>query len=425
MIEGAWRIVGGRPLQGRARPSGSKNGALPTLAACLLLEGETVLRNVPGIDDVATMIELLRAVGMEVTEAGGELRIANRGIRSDTAPPDLVGRMRASHYLIAPLLAQLGRAELPHPGGCQIGRRPMAHIIDVLEALGAHAEVDADTIALRSPRLAGGTVRLDPVYRSPGATFTALMAAATAEGATVVENASYEPDVVAFCRFLASAGARLEGIGEPTLTVHGVARLAGTEHRVNADRLEAGTLMCAAAATRGDVVVEHIALSELQGAAEKLAEAGIEIEEADGGVRAACPSRPRGVALVTAPYPGFPTDLQPPFTAVLACAEGQSEVGEGIFDRRLQCVEQLVKMGADMELLDSRRVRIRGVPRLRGAEVRGGNIRDAAAMVVAALSAEGESVVSGRQYAARGYQGFESKLRSLGAEITPAGEGES
>lgn len=422
MTEDCWRIVGGRPLVGSVPISGSKNGALPSLAATILIDGETALRRVPRIADIETMVELLRALGLSVTTAESrEVRVANRGPEFDTAPADLVGRMRASHYLLAPLLARLGRAAIPHPGGCQIGQRAVSHIIETLEAFGATARVGEEGLALEASGLRGCTVRLDPVYRSPGATFTALMAAATAAGTTVVEHASYEPDVIAFCRFLISAGARIEGIGTESLTVHGVPGLQGTTHEVNADRLEAGTLMCAAAATRGEVETRGISLGELAGADEKFAESGIELSEGEGGVRARCPARPRAVSVTTAPYPGFPTDLQPPFTAVLVCADGESEVRESIFDRRLQYADQLAKMGAQMNRVDSRRAVVRGVARLHGAEVRGENIRDAAAVVVAALSAEGESIVGGRRYAARGYEGLESKLRSLGAEITPAG----
>ena len=425
MIDAAWHIVGGRPLRGRVRPSGSKNGALPTLAATLLLEGETVLQNVPRIGDVLTMMELLRAFGLTVEERErGELQIVNRGLTTHSAPEDLVARMRASHYLLGPVVARLGRANLPLPGGCDIGQRPMNYIISGLEALGVQAQVETGKITARASRLTGARVALNPVYRSPGATFNVLMAAATAKGTTVIENASFEPDVVVFCHFLKAAGAQIEGIGQPTLTVTGVQGLAGTGHRVNADRLEAGTFLCAAAATRGEVTVEEVTRSDLGAAADKLDEAGVELTTSTEGLRARCPGRPRGISVVTEPYPGFPTDLQPPMTTLLVCAEGESTVRESIFDRRLQYADQLARMGASMRVLDSRRLAVRGVERLHAAKVEAHNIRDGAAMVIAALSAEGESVVSGWRYVARGYEEFEGKLRSLGAQITLAGEGD-
>lgn len=417
MTEDAWRIVGAKPLEGTVRPAGSKNGSLPTLAATLLLDGVTVLRNVPHIADVQTMLSLLRSLGLTVEELDSGVRITNRGIAAYRAPDDLVSRMRASHYLLAPLLLRLGRAEMAMPGGCDLGSRPVTHIVSVIEALGAQSTVTDRGVSLRAAGLRASFITLDPRHRNPGATFTALMAASLAEGETIIENASYEPDVICFCSFLSAAGARIEGIGRPRLTVQGVAGLRGVEHRVNSDRLEAGTFICAAASTRGEVMVEEITLAELGETTGKLQEAGVELTPQGGGLLAACPRRPRGVEIVTDPFPAFSTDLQPIVAAVLATAEGRSTIEETVFDRRLQCAHELVKMGARIELPDSRHAVIHGVERLRGAVVEGHNIRDGAALVAAALSAEGESVVSGRQYVARGYEEFEGKLRSLGAEI--------
>ncbi len=394
-----WRIVGGRPLRGKVRLSGSKNGALPTLAATLLIDGETVLENVPSIMDVATMIGLLRGVGLEVERGeDGRVRVVNRGIATHRPPPELVGAMRASHYVLGPLALRLGKAEMPLPGGCR-----------------------TKMISLEASGLSGGAVVLDGRHRNAGATFTALMAAALAEGKTVVENASFEPDVVCFCEFLKAAGAEVEGVGTPTLTVRGVGRLHGTRHRINSDRLEAGTFICAAAATRGEVTVEGIAREELGETADKLEEAGVELREGEG-MTAGCPARPQGVEVTTNPFPAFSTDLQPPVAALLATAEGESTIRETVFDGRLQYVEQLRRMGADITLASCREATIRGVARLRGASVEAHNIRDGAALVIAALCADGESMVSGRQFVARGYEGFESKLRSIGGEIALAGE---
>ncbi len=421
MTAEAWRIVGGRPLRGSVTPSGSKNGSLPTLAATLLLDGETVLHNVPRIADVATMIDLLKAVGLEVeAEQADTVRIGNTGVTTHHPPDELVRRMRASHYLLGPLALRLGRAQLGMPGGCDLGSRPLTHILSVLRAFGAEETADESAIELRCQRLRGAMVALDPRHRNPGATFTALMAASLAHGESVIEDASYEPDVVRFCEFLNRAGARVSGIGTTRLTVKGVRSLQGVAHRVNSDRLEGGTFMCAAAATRGEVRILDIGPGELGQTADKLQEAGIEIVAEGGGIVTRCARRPRGVDVVTNPFPLFSTDLQPPVAAVLAMAEGTSTIHETVFDRRLQYAEQLAKMGANIELRDSRHAVIRGVEGLRGASVSAGNIRDGAALVIAALSAGGESLVSGRPFVERGYENFEGKLRALGAEMAPA-----
>lgn len=425
MVEDAWGIVGGRPLRGSVRPSGSKNGALPTLAATLLLKGETILEGLPRIEDVRTMEELLRAFGLTVEENGGDsIRVVNEGLSTHRAPEEIVRRMRASHYLLGPVAAQLGRAEIPLPGGCDLGARPVDYILAGLEAIGMETRLRDGCIEVIADRLVGARVRLDPRYRSPGATFNVLMAAALAEGESVIEHASAEPDVVCFCRFLQAAGARIEGEGGPTLRVRGVEALHGVTHRVNPDRLEAGTFLLAGVATRGEVQVEGVAREELAAVADKMEEAGVTVSETDAGLRASCPGRPRGVTIVTDPYPMFPTDLQPPMAAMLATAEGESRIEESIFDRRLQYVEELVKMGAEVELLDARRARITGVPALRGAEVAAHNIRDGAALLIAALSAEGESVVSGRRFVSRGYERIAEKLTALGAQIETLASGE-
>jgi UDP-N-acetylglucosamine 1-carboxyvinyltransferase len=426
MAADAWRIVGGRPLRGAVGLSGSKNGALPTLAATLLVDGETVLENVPRITDVGTMLGLLRGLGLGVEErSDGSVRIVNDGITTHRPPAELVGLIRASHYVLGPLALRLGRAEVPLPGGCQIGARPVSHFLAVLEALGVRTGTAGGRIALEASGLKGGVVVLDPRHRNAGATFTGLMAASLAEGESTIEHASFEPDVVRFCEFLNAAGARVEGVGTPTLVVRGVGRLRATTHRINSDRLEAGTLICAAAATRGEVTVEGITREELGETLDKLEEAGVVLSDGGGrGLTAGCPERPRGVGVVTDPFPSFSTDLQPPVAAVLVGAEGRSTIRETVYDGRLQYADELGKMGADITVVNSREAVIRGVPRLRGAMVEARNIRDGAAMVIAALSAEGESVVSGRQFVARGYEEFERKLRSLGAQITTAGEEE-
>ena len=267
----SWRITGGTPLHGRVTPSGSKNGALPSLAVALLLDGETVFHNVPRIADTATMLELLQALGMHVEERGaGTVAITNSGISTHRPPGELVAKMRASHYVLAPLLARLGRAELPETGGCNLGARPLGYVIDALAPLGVECQHCNDRVEATTAGLIGGRVVLDPKFRSPGATFSVLMAAATARGTTVLENACFEPDVIQVCQLLSAAGAKIEGAGTETITIHGVASLRGVPHTINSDRLDAGTFLLAAGATRGDIVVEKITLAELGGMADTL-----------------------------------------------------------------------------------------------------------------------------------------------------------
>ncbi|MBN1460792.1 MAG: UDP-N-acetylglucosamine 1-carboxyvinyltransferase [Armatimonadetes bacterium] len=421
MSEDAWRIEGGARLKGSVKLSGSKNGSLPSLAATLLFEGESTLTNIPRIADVDTMLDLLCAFGLEVARRpDGEVRIVNRGLTTHSAPADLASKMRASHYVLAPVLHHRGQVEMAMPGGCDLGARPVTHITSVLETLGTALE-EGDTIRLSTSGLRGSVVTLDPRHRNPGATFTGLMAGAVAPGETIIENASFEPDVVCFCELLSAAGARITGLGTPTLTIQGVDRLQGVAHAVNCDRLEAGTFICAAAATRGDITVSDIIWEELGQTADKLLEAGIELTQQRQGLRAQCLDRPRGVDIVTDPFPAFSTDLQPPVAAVLATAEGDSTIRETVFDHRLRYASELGKMGARVELGDERFATIHGVDCLQAAEVSGGNIRDGAALVVAALGADGVSVVHGRRFVARGYEDFESKLQSLGARIGVAG----
>lgn len=418
MTADTWRIVGGRPLQGRVTPAGSKNGALPTLAATLLLDGETVLHNVPAIDDVNTMFDLLRSLGLSVTPGGGgSVRIVNTGLTTHRAPGELVAKMRASHYLLGPTLARLGKAELPQTGGCTIGERPLGYVLEALRPLGVDCLECNDRVETSTADLAGAQVALNPTFRSPGATFTLLMAAALAKGTTVIAHASSEPDVICLCEFLNAAGARICGAGTDTLTLEGVSSLRGVTHRINSDRLEAGTFLCAALASRGDVLVERIARPELGEFADKLQEMGAEIGEEEGGVRARLSLRPPAIEIVTAPFPAFPTDLQPLMAALLATAEGVSTIRESIFNNRLQYAAELRKMGAQIETPEDRTAIVRGVEKLHAASVSGGNIRDGAALAVAALGAEGESIVSGSRFVARGYERFEEKLRSLGASI--------
>jgi len=415
-------VTGGARLEGSVSLSGSKNGALPLLAATLLAEGECILYQVPLIEDVLTMAELLRALGLRVDlHQNGTAVIRNHGIKTCVAPEDIVKRMRASFWVAGPLLARLGRAEVPLPGGCQLGSRPVGYIIDAFRPLGVHAEVEHGYMMASAPQgLIGGTIYLDARYRSPGATFNALMAATMARGETVIENACSEPEVVDFCQFLNEMGARVSGLGSSTLHVQGVTKLVGCAHRTLPDRLEAGTFLLAGAITHGDVTTRGIDPDHLDFFLGKLEETGAEVARESDAIRVRGPARPRAAEVTTEPYPMFPTDLQPPMGAYLCLADGTSVVTETIYDGRLTYFDELGRMGAQAELRGQTAI-VRGVPRLTAASVQAQNIRAGAAMVIAALAAEGVSQVNGRHFILRGYQEFEQKLTGLGAQISLSG----
>jgi UDP-N-acetylglucosamine 1-carboxyvinyltransferase len=409
------RIIGGRRLEGTVAVSGSKNGVLPMLAATLLADGESVLQGVPAIADVDTMSDLLRAFGLAVSREGLTVTVSGRPQHA-VAPLDLVHRMRASFYVSGPLLARLGRAEVPLPGGCALGSRPVDYVVRGFESLGARATVEHGYVCLAAPKLSGATVYLDARYRSPGATFNLTMAAVLAEGTTVIENACAEPEVVRFCEFLKAMGARIEGAGASQLRIEGVSALHGAEARVPPDRLEAGTFLLAGAVTGGDVTVQPIPPSDLAFFLDKLAEAGLEIRREPESIRLIAPGRPRAIDVVTGPFPLFPTDLQPPTMSLMCIAEGTSLMQETIYDGRLTHADELRRMGAQIRLVDQSAV-VTGVDRLTGAAVSAQNIRAGAAMVLAGLAADGETEITGRRLIARGYENLEVKLAALGADI--------
>lgn len=410
-------ITGGQPLRGTVRLSGSKNGALPVLAATLLMDGEVVLYNVPLIEDVYTMVDLLRSLGLRAEiKPSGVVIVRSSGPQTAVAPVELVQRMRASFYLAGPLLARLHRAEVPLPGGCKIGTRPIDYVIRGLGLLGVEAKVEHGYVRASARRLQGATVYLDGRYRSPGATFNITMAASLAEGTTVIENASGDPEVVNFCKFLNAMGARISGAGSNRLTIEGVRSLAGCSHRVVTDRIEAATYLMAAAVTGGDVTVEEIAPGSVDFILATLRQAGMEIETTDRSIRLHAEQRPRAVKVATGPYPLFPTDLQPPMVVVMAVADGISTMEETIYDGRLSYVDELRRMGAEIQVLDQAAV-VTGIERLTGAKVSARDMRAGAALTLAALAAEGDSQITGRRFILRGYERFDQKLTALGARI--------
>jgi UDP-N-acetylglucosamine 1-carboxyvinyltransferase len=409
-------ITGGRRLSGTVRLSGTANGSLPALAACLLMRGECRLENLPPVADIAVMLDILRALGLRVTMAAKDTAIIqNEGLKTDAPPAKLVKKMRGSFYVTGPLLARLGRACVSFPGGCYLGSRPVDYILDVYRALGAATDLSGDTICASTDGLRGAGIVLNPKFRSPGATFHALLGAVLAKEATIIENASQEPDVISFCHLLEKMGARVSGMGGATLRVEGVDALVGScAHKMPSDRLEGGTFLLAGCATRGDVRVEEIAPQSLVALLDVLEKAGAQVFREENAIRVACPTGPAAVEVVTGPEPGFPTDLQPPLASVLCTARGTSRIEERIFDDRLRYADQLAKMGARITV-EGRVALIEGVESLTGADLEAENIRAGASLVAAALGARGDSRMTGWRFLERKYDNFRSKLVSLGA----------
>jgi len=410
-------VQGGRKLRGEVRLSGSKNASLPILAATLLAEDTCVIHNVPRIEDTRTMIEVLRALGAKVkfTDSGTVTVNASRLI-THVAPYELVKRMRASFYVAGPLLARLHKAEVPLPGGCILGTRPVNFHTDAFQKLGARVLLAHGFMRAECRQLTGALIYLDPRWCSVGTTMNIVMAAAAAQGRTVVENAARDPEVQDFIKFLRKMGACIQGAGSSSLTIDGVRKLSGCEHTVISDRIEAGTLLMSAAATGGDVTVYPLEPVWLDQVLEALSGAGANVTRADNAVRVQRSGRMRAVDIATAPFPGFPTDLHPPFVAMISLAEGRSVIDERIYESRFAYVDELRRMGTDINVLGQTAV-VRGVQKLTGAPVEAPDIRAGAALITAALAAEGESEISNIVVIDRGYESIEQKLAALGASI--------
>ncbi len=408
-------ITGGTPLRGTVEISGSKNAALALMAGSLLIEGEVVLHNVPQIEDVATMLALLEGLGVRWEREGSSLRLDTSTLTSAEPDPKLVNRMRASFYIFGPLLARMGYAHMPHPGGCQIGSRPVNFHLNGLRALGAAIQEQETLYIAHASRLKGARIYLD--VPSAGATQQLMTAAVYADGLTIIENAAMEPEVVNLANFLNAAGARIEGAGTSTLYIEGVRQLnRQIEYAVIPDRLEAGTFAIAAAITRGAVTIERVIPEHLHSVLAKLSESGVQVQETESAIRVQAHDPLRAVDIRTLPYPGFPTDLQQPMCAYLTLTQGASVVHETIYENRVQHVPELQRMGADL-MVEGRTIVIRGVARLRGARVRATDLRGGAALVLAALAAEGTSTIDEVYHIDRGYERLEEKLRALGACI--------
>ena len=407
-------VTGGARLAGSVRISGAKNSALKLMAASLIAPGRSVLRNVPRIQDCFTMAEVLEHLGAGVSWEDGGVVVDATHLSSVDAPYELVRRMRASIAVLGPLLARVGEASVAMPGGDNIGSRPIDLHLEGLRRMGATIDAEHGFLVARTDRLRGASITLD--YPSVGATENLMMAAVTADGVTVIDNAAREPEITDLAAYLAGMGAGIRGAGSATIEVEGVAELTPAAHTVIPDRIEAGTWAAAAVATRGDVVLQGARPDHLELFLEKLAEGGADIRVTDEGIRVRQPERARAADFVTLPYPGLATDFQPILLAMLATANGTSIATENVFEGRFTYVDELRRMGADIRTEGHHAV-IRGVEQLSAAPVRAMDIRAGAAMAIAALTADGVSEIADIDHVDRGYEDFEAKLTALGAEI--------
>ncbi|MGH2755552.1 MAG: UDP-N-acetylglucosamine 1-carboxyvinyltransferase [Actinomycetota bacterium] len=410
----SYLVTGPRPLEGEVVAGGAKNSVLKIMAAALLVPGEVILRRVPEITDVRLMAEVLERLGATVHLEGGTMRIDASGEIHEETPYELVTKMRASIQVLGPLLARLGRARVAMPGGDAIGSRPIDLHLQGLERMGAKFVSQHGYVEGVADGLHGTRVLLE--FPSVGATESLVMAAVTAAGTTTVENAAREPEILDLISFLNSCGAQISGAGTPTLTIEGVDELGGVTHEIIPDRIEMGTYAIAAAATRGRVTLKSCRPDHMELPLQKLEEAGAEVRRGDDEVTVAMGARPSSLDLVTLPYPGFPTDLQPPMMVLLAHAAGPSILTENVFEARFLFVDELNRMGSQIRVEGHHAV-IRGVERLSGAPVRAPDIRAGAALVVGGLCAEGRTVVHDIAHVERGYEDFLQKLTKLGAEI--------
>jgi UDP-N-acetylglucosamine 1-carboxyvinyltransferase len=410
-------VVGGHQLHGEIRVSGAKNSALVLMAACLLTQDTLRLRNVPPLTDITAMGEILAALGVRVTRSRDIVDLSGDHISQSAPPYELVNSLRASFFCIGPLLARMGMAQVPLPGGCQIGSRPVVEHVKGLKALGAQVSIEHGVVTAvvpgRSRRLTGGHIHLD--CPSVGATETLMMAAVLADGETIIDNAALEPEVIDLANLLIAMGARIRGAGSPTIVIDGVSELHGADYAVIPDRIEAGTFLLAGAITRSILRVTPVIPDHLGAVLTKLEDVGCQLSHDGEGLTISARDI-RGVDLRTMPFPGFPTDLQAPFMSLLATASGTSMVVETIFENRLQHVAELQRMGADIRM-QGNTAYIEGVVRLSGAPVQGTDLRASAAMVLAGLAADGVTTVRGLEFLDRGYANMEGKLNAAGAQI--------
>ncbi len=410
-------VQGGRRLQGQVRVSGSKNAALAQMAAALLAPGATTLRNVPRLRDIETMADVLRFLGADVTDEGDRLTIQGRDFTGWEAPYDMVRKMRASIYVLGPMLARLKRARVSLPGGCAIGPRPIDLHLRGLQALGADIQIEGGYIVADGSAMRGAEFALEGEFGSSvGATINVLMAAVLTPGRTVLHGAAREPEVSEVARMLNLMGAQIKGIDSWTLHIDGVEELRPISYATIPDRVEAGTFLVAGAITGGDVLVSDPRPDHLTAVLEKLLQTGNEVEILPDGIRVRGAGRLRATSIRTLPYPGFPTDMQAQFMALLCLAEGESLISEGIYPDRFIHAAELGRLGAEIHM-GRGEARIRGKPRLIGAPMMASDLRASAALILAALAAEGQSEILRVYHIDRGYEHIEAKLRQLGADV--------
>lgn len=408
-------VKGGRPLIGEVDIYGAKNAALALIPAAILSDEPVIIDNLPDVSDINVMLDAIAHIGATVQRINRhKVRIIGATVNSHSIDDDYIRKIRASYYLLGSLLGRYHEAEVAMPGGCVIGARPIDQHIKGFEALGAEVCLDGGQVKAKAETLAGNHIYFDVV--SVGATINVLLAAVLAEGNTIIENPAKEPHVVDLASMLNSMGARIRGAGTDVIRIRGVNRLHGTEYTVIPDQIEAGTFMFAAAVTRGDVTVNNVIPKHLESITSKLKDIGCRIEEYDEAVRVIADNRLKATRVKTMPYPGFPTDMQPQIGVALALAEGTSTITENIFENRFKYVAELIRMGARVKV-ESNTAIITGVPKLSGAKLCAPDLRAGAALVLAALAAEGTSQVDGLQYIKRGYENFSGKLRKLGADI--------
>ncbi|MBF22911.1 MAG: UDP-N-acetylglucosamine 1-carboxyvinyltransferase [Pusillimonas sp.] len=409
------RITGGQPLQGEITVSGAKNAALPILCAGLLTADTLALTNVPALQDIHTMLKLLRQMGVKGDLNGDATLALNAGqLTKLEAPYDMVKTMRASILVLGPLLARFGEARVSLPGGCAIGQRPVDQHIKGLTALGAEIRIEHGYIIAKAPRLKGATIRTDMVTVT--GTENLMMAATLAEGRTILENAAREPEVTDLAELLIKMGARIQGHGTDRIIIDGVPTLHGAEHNIVADRIEAGTFLCAVGATGGDITLRHAAPDTLGAVLDKLREAGVGIETGPDWIRGSMNRRPKAVSFRTYEYPAFPTDMQAQVMALNTLADGTAVIVENIFENRFMHVQELSRMGAQIDI-DGHTAIVTGVKALSGATVMATDLRASASLVIAGLAAEGDTTVERIYHLDRGYEHMEHKLRQVGAHI--------
>jgi UDP-N-acetylglucosamine 1-carboxyvinyltransferase len=407
-------INGGKKLKGDVTVSGSKNAALPLFVSTLLAPGLNEIRNVPFLRDINTTIKVLESLGAQVEGNGNIVRINTAGINSHEATYDLVKTMRASVLVLGPLLARFGQARVSLPGGCAIGARPINLHLKGLQALGAEISLEHGYVEARTKRLTGARINFD--VSTVGGTEHLMMAAAMASGETVLENAAREPEIVDLAQYLNRMGAKIEGAGTDTIRIQGVTELSAASYEVMPDRIEAGTFMIAAAITAGDIRIRNMKLEHLDALVFKLQDAGVEITSRDNIVRVKGPKKLRSVNIKTRPYPGFPTDMQAQFMALMCIAEGASVISENIFENRFMHVSELLRFGADITV-EGNTATVKGVKKLSGAPSMATDLRASASLILAGLAAEGTTEVTRIYHLDRGYESIEKKLAGLGADI--------